>query len=445
MRYKKHIDFLAPIYISSFFDSRKSASNKEPEISLYGKIKRKLVQALNLFRALTYFKNIKTSYDSLAFVSDRSRRLIDGKYVSGAVDRLIVSSRCLVVETRQINKVKPRDAYSDSVISDSYINLLAYLYKVFFLRRLNYSNDFIDDKLNSNPELKEAFSEKTILKIMKNHYSKFVISRWILKIFKVKSVYITCPYGRFWLIQACNSLNIKVIEIQHGQFSEVHEGYFPKIKYDFSRSIVDTILVYSPYYAKMLEKSIAYNQVEKIPVGNFFIEHYQSKENKVHRCENSFCVSLQNICDEELISIILPFFIENPQFNCFLFPRGRDKGFFDKLSVPRNVYFMWGGNIYEKLIECRYHITMNSTCAYEASALGCYNIVVDPNISSFFTKRVEIMANNLDKSDEHFLLINSTDCFKEKLHGFIKNNHATTSEYWYMKMYSNNIKGLSFK
>ncbi|MGD8117120.1 hypothetical protein [Vibrio sp. TRT 29B02] len=424
------VNFVPTLCITSFFKKKKKSGLRKEKIS-------RRVKLFRFIKALLYFKGLNLKYDAIAFTASNSRRLIDGKYISGTVDCLTRDMKALTIERLVDFDLKSRDVYSKSLLSEVYIDIFAYFYKLFLLnsRKGEYS------KLIGNVDLEfhKELGFNNIDKIAKTHYSKYLIVKFILRSLKVKVVFIDCAYERFWLVQACKCLNIHVVEVQHGQFTEIHEGYFPLIDYKHPQSSVDEILVYSEYFSNLLSTSRSFNSVNKIPVGSFFVDYYQSKIIDDARCEHSFCVSLASIYDEELINRILPFFETNKSYKCYLFPRGRERVFFDNLTLPLNVFVMWDENIYERLIKCRYHITVNSTCAYEASALGCYNIIVDPCISDFFTLRVEIINKKLNLSNEKYLFVSKACDFVHEMYSFLKLESSEKSHYWFLNDYINNV------
>lgn len=425
------VDFTPTLCITSFF-KRKKTSNSE------NKKKSRIARIRCFLKSLCYFKNVKLKYDVVAFTANNSRRLIDGKYISGTVDSLTQDINSLTIEKLVDFNLKPRDVFSKSLLSEIYIDIFSYIYKMFFLDEKKGIYIELIKKVDS--ELHKELDCEVISKITKMHYSKYIVIKLILKFLDVKVVFIDCAYDRFWLIQACKCLNIHVVEVQHGQFTEVHEGYFPIVDYKHPPSSVDEILVYSKYFSDLLLTSKNFKYVNKVPIGSYFVEYYQKRIIESERCEYSFCVSLASLYDTEIINIILPFFKNNSVYKCYLFPRGRERLFFDGVDLPLNVFIMWDEHIYERLIKCRYHITVNSTCAYEASTLGCYNVIVDPCISDFFTQRVEIMNEKLKLSKEDYLFVSKFCDLEYELSLFLKSASNAGINYWFKKDYFNNVE-----
>jgi len=123
-------------------------------------------------------------------------------------------------------------------------------------------------------------------------------------------------------------------------------------------------------------------------VGNYYLDYikgnYQADKKLsllVEAYEKTLVVSLQEVDKTEtLITELLKSAKENPKILYIFKPRKISaKVLESKFEVSDNVVFIDNQNIYQLILQTDFHVTVYSTCAIEAPALGKQNILFNIN------------------------------------------------------------------
>ncbi|MUK39983.1 hypothetical protein GNP61_00255 [Aliivibrio fischeri] len=427
---KEYIDFLPTIYMMDFYKKVAKNKNKNKNNIRVDKLARYFDQ----FKKIFFIKLKLRKIDAIIFNDESDRRLIEGKYISASTDFIEKFYKTITFEMRTGNRISANDTYTKSIISEQsllfFSKVLRKTCHVFFIRKFNLIlNDFYEQKCVVD------LSEDEIINKAKDHFYQFYVYKLMLKILSPKEVFINNAYFRYPLIQACNILNIRVVEVQHGMITESHPGYFPSIKYN-SSSILDGIFLYSEHTAKLLEKSKTFMKTDKIVVGNYLMDKLPKIYNE-KKWPNSFCVSLQYTCDLDLIDRLKLYFDAHPNFYCYLIPRGRGEDFYNDLVLPSNMKFVFDKTIYEMMSYCEYHITSYSTCCYEASAFGCFNILI--SLPGDFNQHTYFINEALSKSGENYLYLTENCDDEDLINRYVKEEKILIKGYFYKENYLDNL------
>ena len=374
-----------------------------------------------LLKSLTFgFKNFLGKYDYLFFSDSKERRKIENYYVDKYFDDIIerIKGKSLLFELPAPKHfVNSKTKY---IVSETWVYLLAKIISVFIKTKKIKEIDAILNKENLKINYKTFF---------KDFYSKYFVYKFFLKLYKPKAVFVNCYYCRSALIKAAKDLNIKVIEIQHGVIKK-HDMYKSYIKIDKS-FVPDILLSWGKIDEELLIKDI-------FPIGSWYINYLKknlTKETKYQSLKEKYkylvTVSLQDI--DEKINKQFFRLLENLDKNVmfFLVPRTKipDYKFSENIKVIKD-------DCYKLLFNSDFHMSLYSSCAIEAPALGKPNILV--NINNFaekyfadleyteiinnkdeFTKAINKLKNlkNIDKN--YNLILND---YEKRINNFLKEN-----------------------
>ncbi|WP_289060218.1 hypothetical protein [uncultured Zobellia sp.] len=253
-----------------------------------------------------------------------------------------------------------------------------------------YLIQFIILKLSKNPKIEnlnllETYLKKDISKI-KYIYHRIQAGKKLynvlFKFYKPKAIFVVCYYSNFELILAAKKNNIPVIELQHGLVTDSHRAYHYKEKQP-SNLLPDYFLSYGKYASDIVIEGNLFEKTQVLDYGYTFIEEVQERlsiSHELQEIKKSFkktvCITGQlEITDAPLLKIILNISHKFPDI-CFIFkPRHyvQDESF----NSSPNFVRLGSINTYELLKYCDYHLTVYSTCALEALALGTPTISLD--------------------------------------------------------------------
>ncbi len=328
-----------------------------------------------------FFKWFK-KYDAWFFSNKVNRILIDGYYYDRIFDYIgsqIDSS--LFIELTTERHYKKSQVYSKNIVSKSLLIFIEKIVSIFVsLKRV--------DLTEYNKILKEFDVEISPVYGLKKMISQYYFMRFLLAFNKPKFVFISPSYDNYGYVKAFKEKGIKVIEVQHGVIIKEHYGY--NVQTEFSRDyFVDYLLTFGENEKLVFnETNFGISRESVIPVGNFYLDHILEYFKSVPKIENlkskytkSFVVSLQEL---EVPLRLIPLLIESahlfPDYLFILKPRHKDMNYYTSTySLPSNMVVIENVNVYQLIMETDFHISVYSTCALEAPALGKMNILYDIN------------------------------------------------------------------
>lgn len=382
----------------------------------------KTILLTSVYGFLNWFK----TYDVWVFSAKINRIKIGNTYQDRLYEYIGSKfNRSLFIEVTTDKHFKRKDVASKYIVSKSLLILLEKIIGVFIsTKKINFDvvNQIkADYKIDFNP----SYSAKKMI-------TQYRLMRFILKFKKPKIVFISPAYNNYGYVKALKEKGVEVIEIQHGVINKQHIGYNLYESFD-SLYFADYLLSFGESEIDVFKgenKGINFKNI--IPVGNYYLDyilnHYQPSTaiaKLKNNYEKSFIVSLQEL--ESPLKII-PEIIKAANLNTtYLFilkPRKQPKSYYIKnYDLPENV-IIEDINIYQLMLDTDFHITVYSTTAIEAPALGKMNILY--NIDN---KSREIFGNTLtnkkttqtvnDFSEFNQLIQNQTIPNGE----FIKNEH----------------------
>ena len=275
--------------------------------------------------------------------------------------------------------------------------------------------------------------------------------RFLLWFKKPKVVFLSPAYTAYGYVKAFKENGVKVVEVQHGVILKEHFGYNVYKKFDRDY-FVDYLLTFGEQEMDTFKytNGISYNNI--VPVGNYYLDYISDnfkpdkKLNEIlHKYKKSFVVSLQEIDKtKSLVSNIIESAKQNP--DCIFIFKPRKKSIIDygvEYDKLENVIFIEEIDIYQLIMQTDFHITVYSTCALEAPALGKKNILFNINnlSKSIFetTLTNQITTVFVDNLDEFNKLIKNLNVQNRKE---ILNAHGSVMKSGYKSNIDTFIKGL---
>ncbi|MBU2948251.1 hypothetical protein [Zobellia uliginosa] len=260
-----------------------------------------------------------------------------------------------------------------------------------------YLIQFIILKLSKSPEIEnldllETYLKKDLSKIKyiyhRIHAGKRLYNM-LFKLYKPKAIFVVCYYSNFELILAAKKNNIPVIELQHGLVTDSHRAYHFEEKQP-NNLMPDYFLSYGKYASDTVIKGNLFEKGWVLDYGYTFIEEVQERLSvsyELQEIKKSFkktvCITGQlKTTDEPLLEIISSISLKFPEI-CFIF---KPRHYVDRESFISSTNLVRLGeiNTYELLKYCDYHLTVYSTCALEALALGTPTISL--NIKGYYNR-----------------------------------------------------------
>jgi hypothetical protein len=327
------------------------------------------------------FFNWFKSYDAWIFSSKINRLLIDDKYHDRLFEYIGNSfEKSLFIEVTTDKHYKRNKVASKYIVSKSILILIEKCLGLFISVK---QIDLIEiDKIKEEYQIN--FNPNYTIKKMITQYR---VMKFLLRFKSPKVVFLAPTYTSFGYVKAFKEKGIKVIEVQHGVIVKEHFGYNFHEKFD-EHYFPDYLLSFGEQEIEVFKNNYGISSHHIVPVGNYYLDYLNTNLKvdvnleKTLKCfKKSFVVSLQEIDKTEaLIPNIILCAKENTDCIFILKPRKLSVSFYKKeYEKLDNVLFIDDLNIYQLISQTDFHITVYSTCAIEAPALGKHNILFNLN------------------------------------------------------------------
>ncbi len=329
-------------------------------------------------------------YDYILFTDTLELRKVKGQYFDKIAECLLEylgKDRFLVLERPVDGFQIPRDMLSmKDVLSLELFNIISAL-----LRRLR----LIDKRISiTNEHVLESIERDFGLSV--NHrgvitgfISQLFLLKLLFRIIRPHMVFVNCYYcsPHQAAIRAAKELGIVTVELQHGIITNAHPAY--NVFASLDRSLFPDYLF---SFGEYVRNSQTYIEPERVlPVGSYYIDylnkHYQVPDSLIQQFQHFrtkykkiVAVSSQDTVQEELLAFLREAAVLD-RSTLFLFIPRRPKRITITESLPDNIKVGRGIDldldVYEAIITADFHVTVYSTCAIEAPALGTPNILIN--------------------------------------------------------------------
>ena len=233
---------------------------------------------------------------------------------------------------------------------------------------------------------------KYIRQLLLGYYWRKILYHALFIKIKPKILLLQTAYTNHAIVAAAKELNIRVIEFQHGIIDRFHPGYSwtpYAINYKKYMPIPDRIFVYGEYWREELVVNGFWNNELRV-VGSLHMDQFRSLKSRDQPSKSSLVttskkivVTTQALDVEHLISFILDFLkvaSEPIEIDIKLHPRESNR-------LPYEIAFKGYPNIhiisghespstFELLSKADYHVSIHSTCHFEALGLGIPTIIL---------------------------------------------------------------------
>jgi len=409
--------------VAFIFSARRRNHNSikiSQKISLF---RNKINSIKNIFYG---FKNWFKKYKYIVFDVNDDYREIDHEILSRLTEDLSNNfdrNDILHIQSLGQNNLIPT---KDFVVSDTIIRLLSLIIEKFYTYKIDFDYENINNelkiKINYKKEYNRLIIRKNIIKI-------------ILRIYKPKLVFITCYTKREFII-ASKELSLPTIEIQHGILNI--PGYISKT---FNKKYQpDYLIVFGQNDKKLLLKNSNYihNKNSIIPVGSYLLEYILKKKSYVlDKYKSKFkyiiSVSVQDMFLEDTVKFITDIAKINKNILFILIPRNLEIS----INKQNNILVFTNTNCLEIVKQSDFHLTIFSTCAYEAASLGIPNIFWNYNNLS-----IEYCNEYINDKNYNFIVNNKIE-FSELLKkdfDFNKDKIITDNKDYFMPNYKKNME-----
>lgn len=268
-----------------------------------------------------------------------------------------------------------------------------------------YLIQFIIFKFSKSPKIEnldllESYLKKDISKIEYIYHriqAGKKLYNILFKLYKPKAIFVVCYYSNFELILAAKKNSIPVIELQHGLVTDNHRAYHFEEKQPINM-LPDYFLSYGKYASDIVIKGNLFERARVLDYGYTFIEEVRERLSISHDLQvikNAFrktiCITGQlETTDVPLLKVISSISQKFPDI-CFIF---KPRHYSERSAFASTANFVRIGhlNTYELLKYCDYHLTVYSTCALEALALGIPTISLD--IKGYYSKFLKKMLGD---------------------------------------------------
>lgn len=377
----------------------------------------KLTKLDKLKRVSGYIKNsllnnpfVNKTTDVIVFSHPRPKR-VNGKtidiYTKYFIDELVSKEKSfLELETAYLG-THTKDMTKNKSYTD-FIVLMTKLFKKFIKVKFDEKEKSLID--NINKEFSDIFGIKIDITneiidgIKTFKVKKYFYNKLFLKL-KPKQLYICPSYGNSDVVSAAKDLNIEVIEIQHGVFSDYHLGYsFPNREKELDY-FPNKFLVWGEYWKDLIKFPIP---SENVQVRQFdFLEKNIKKYSSLEKKEQLVVLSQGNV-GNQMANLLLSYI---DKFKDLKIIYKLHPGEFDRykkyealqklLDVYKNIEIVKEIDLHKLLAESKYQIGINSTALFEGVEFGCETILFNTSGIEYMTKFINFYQ--LTEDDKLFL------------------------------------------
>lgn len=352
---------------------------------IYGNIiKEGIFSKIRRARHIFYgFKNIFRKYDYFIF-SDRSeKRLKNNIYIDILVDDLIKElgedSTLLIEDTHNDIHINIKRMPYRNIVSSNLIHFFSEQYYLYNKKLLIY-NESILKGINEKYTLNIDYRREILRFLNYVRYYKIIFN-----IYKPKSIFISSYYAlsRQSAIYTANKMGIKTVELQHGIINNAHFAYNIFCKLD-NKFFPNYLLSFGDYVENIFTKDNYFISKKNIfPVGNSYLEYIKNtfKDDSYFlamrkKYKKIVAVPLQYTTESKLIKFIKYAAIRDNSILYILIPRDFKINYSTK-GFPKNLVIIKKYNFHKVVKYADFHVTVFSTCALEAPALGTPNILIN--------------------------------------------------------------------
>ncbi|HOY39445.1 MAG: hypothetical protein KBB11_00025 [Bacteroidales bacterium] len=346
---------------------------------LFDKDRRVKIAAINkklfikslLFGLFPIFKKA----DYLVFSVNSQRRILNG-FMVDRFDYLTEKlSNCLFAESPSPLHSKRSQIPTKNIMSKSWFHVFEMMISVFFRPRWK-GNDILHQILQESGQQLEYRS------IAKRYLAQYKIMKFLIKHKKIKALFLITSYTNMGYVKACRDSSIPVVEMQHGVINASHYAYNVAVDID-AHNYPDYLLTWGNFEKHIFsEKNFFIQQDNVYPVGHFYLDYINSRNNtdevlqqKLSGYKLTLAFTAQDAFEEKVLPLIIELAQRKPEWAIVYIPRRKTEDQYP--TLPCNIIFASHLNCYQIIAQTDWHITVSSTCALEAPAIGKPNVLLN--------------------------------------------------------------------
>lgn len=367
---------------------------------IFGAPQQKSLSLFDKIKSFTpFFKNsiihnpFNGNYNKDILIFDHPRKVIfEGEYCdiysNFLVDLLKQDYSFEVLESPYLNehltKKQKYIKYTDRV------DLGSYIYKKF--NKIEFTQHEKELILNVESELERTFNiELNITWMLTTHILNFQYDfkkyRQLFKKRNPKMIFVVVSYENLAIVAAAKSLDIEVIELQHGTITDYHLGYSYPEKTRLNGEIPyfpDKILTFGDYWINEDTCPISMDNI--IPIGFSYFESQSKDYINISPAGNQVLFISQGVIGKYLSGIAVDFAKSHNDFKIIYklhpgeymtwrenYPDLAEASKFDNFEVIDNSETP----LYELMAESNYQVGAFSTAIYEGLMFNCITFIVD--------------------------------------------------------------------
>lgn len=195
-------------------------------------------------------------------------------------------------------------------------------------------------------------------------------------------------YSNHSLVAAARELNVNVVELQHGLLNRHHYGYswskYASI-YKAQMALPDQIFLYGDYWKEELLATGFWDEQSLRSVGNLYIDEIRRTDMAHQGDVRTILVTTQDIYRQEVIAFVQEFLeIAKDRLAVKiifkLHPSELDKSIYTNAFSHHDCVMVLGATdmpgTHQLLVQADFHMSISSTCHYEALAFGVPTIIL---------------------------------------------------------------------
>jgi hypothetical protein len=279
-------------------NGKKNHADSKKNKSIYKNIK-----ALGSFSRNIFYRNPYFAQDSeiIFFGHQRRKKMPDGYWWDLYCDPIYENCNLDSVHFEMPHRLSHYSpAKTESL---RYTDLIQYTGTI--QRKLGlYNNIISSEKLSRLKEIEEGIEDTfninidlvgRVSRLLQNRQCRLWLYKFLLKRINPSVVVVVVSYGKHRIIEACKSMDIPVVELQHGIINPGHPGYsFPE---NHPKTIFpDYLLTWGEFWSDGVKFPISEDHV--IPVGYPFIERSLSEYTSVQEQKQILFISSGTFGDE---------------------------------------------------------------------------------------------------------------------------------------------------
>jgi|OM-RGC.v1.001936241 hypothetical protein len=240
----------------------------------------------------------------------------------------------------------------------------------------------------SKKEGLENFKQEYIYTVINNFIWSYRLYRWLFRKIRPRYLLIVNPYGDHAVVAAARSMDVEVIEFQHGYIVPWHVGYsWPKYARNYKKHmpIPDKIFLYGEYWRQFLITDGFWDESELIVVGSLRMDYHRQTNLSRPKGTVRLLWTTQPIAVDKSIDFMVKFLEEYTgttplEIYIKLHPgetsKAKYEDAFKSFKFVKVLNSTEMPSVFDILRSSHIHVSLSSTCHFEALALGIPTVVL---------------------------------------------------------------------